>query len=95
MELFDEKSSLAKFTELFGPKLWNNTVVVVTQANALKADLEKEKEVNQALDIEEAFQERISEWRDKVRKRVEKVECIRKKKIKKLPILPAGYSRLP
>ena len=93
-ELFDEKSSLVKFTKLFGPKLWNHAVIVLTRANALEADLEEEKEIDPAINVEEAFKGRISEWSDKIRKELRNLG-VRKRKIKKLPILPAGTAISP
>lgn len=82
-ELFDDKSSLVKFTKLFGVKLWKNAVVILTLANALEAEYEDED------NVEEAFCDKIKEWETKIREELEKLG-VKKKRINKIPILPAG-----
>ena len=93
-ELFDEKSSLVKFTRLFGVELWNNAVIVLTQANALEANLEEERQLDSEIDVKEAFQEKITEWRQRIRKELQNMG-VRKKKVTKIPILPAGTAVSP
>ena len=89
-ELFDEKSSLVKFTRMFGNKLWDHAVIALTQANVLEAVLQEEMEMeDSSLDVEECFSQKIDEWREKIRKELRKLG-VKKKKVRKLPILPTG-----
>lgn len=93
-ELLDEKSSLVKFTKLFGPKLWKNAVVVLTYANALLAIYEEEREVDPRVDPNELFQETIDEWQTKIREELKKLK-VPNRTVKKVPILPAGVKVSP
>lgn len=97
-ELLDEKSSLKKFTELFGVKIWKNAVVVLTFANALLSDFEEKKEVNdnadRSIDPKKLFKEKIEEWQSEVRGALREMK-VPNKIIKKVPILPAGSANRP
>ena len=93
-DLFDEKSSLVKFTETFGVKLWENSVVILTKANGFQAHLEVEKELDENLNVEKKFKEKVSKWKTRVHKELRKLG-VDKKHLKKLPVLPAGIAASP
>lgn len=70
-DLFDDKSSLVKFTKRFGPELWDKAVIILTKANALQALCEEAADDN--LDVEKAFCDRISTWKKQIRKHLTKL----------------------
>lgn len=92
-DLFDEKSSLVKFTEFFGIKrLWTNAVVVLTQANGIVAHYKEERFLDSKFNVEKAFEARITKWKDIVHHRLLKLGY---EKAKEVPVLPAGVAHLP
>ena len=94
-ELFDEKSSLLKFTKIFGKELWKKAVIVLTKANAIEADLIEENECDSDVNIEEEFIKKMHEWDARIRCELRKTLFISKKIARKVPILPAGTSISP
>ena len=92
-DLFDEKSTLHKFTELFGAKkLWKNAVVVLTKANGLVEDIAERIEAGEDINVEEEFKKKISMWEKKIHKEIIKLGY---KKAAKVPVVPAGSSVNP
>ena len=91
-EVIDEDSSLVKFTTLFGVSLWENSLIILTQANAIVADLEEEKEIDPSLDVEKQFQERLKEWQKALRSELKKLG-VSESVVKRIPILPAGAAK--
>ena len=91
-EVIDKDSSLVKFTALFGVSLWENSLIVLTQANAIIADLNEEKEVDPSVDVEKQFQERVKEWKKILRNELKKLG-VRESVVKRIPILPAGAAK--
>ena len=91
-DLFDAKSSLKKFTQLFGRKrLWKNAVVVLTHGNTYFEYL-KEIKTEKSEDVAVEFLRNISMWKKKVRKNIKKLGY---RKAKKVPVMPAGIAKQP
>ena len=96
-DLFDEKSSLAKFTKIFGVELWKNAVVVLTLANVIEDDLIQKKKIEakndyNIIDVNTLFRDKVFEWKARVRAELTKLG-VNKKRASKVPVLPAGIFR--
>lgn len=97
-DLFDEKSSLTKFSELFGvKKLWKHAVVVLTHANCLLADIREDLEQESGEDVDQSiverkFAERVHMWKKKIRRRLKDLGF---KKANKVPVIPSGIAAKP
>ena len=91
-ELLGEKSSLVKFTKLFGPKLWENGVIAITQANRVVVDYKMKKKLNPSIDIDKSFQDRIDEWKKHIQTALTNAG-VEPSLVKEIPILPAGYAK--
>ncbi len=94
-EIVDEESSLLKFTELFGPKLWKNGIIVLTFCNGVVGDLEDEAKYKPDVKVEREFTKKIAEWSKKLREALLQRGAVDKKIVKKIPIVPAGIADSP
>ncbi len=91
IELFGERSSLLKYTEIFGLELWENAVVALTFSNKIEENLEEDAEVNSKkikIDVKGEFKKKIDEWETKIRSTLEKI--IDTGIAKRVPVLPTG-----
>ncbi len=90
IELTDDRSSLLKFTKLFGPKLWRNAVVALTFSNKIEDRCEEEAEIDPKINVEKEFKKKIEEWDTKIRSALGKK--MGKTSARRVPVLPAGHS---
>ncbi len=93
-EIVDEKSSLLKFTEVFGPELWKNGIIVLTFCNGVVEDLEEDAECDPDVDSEREFAKKIEEWRKIVHEALLR-QGVDKKIVKNIPVVPAGSACSP
>ena len=93
-EVVDENSSLVKFTKVFGVTLWEHSIIVLTQANALEADIIEQKEDDKNINVKEAFNDRISQWKLELHTRLRSLG-VPDNIIDDLPIVPAGTAASP
>ncbi len=97
VELSDEKSSLLRYTELFGPELWKYAVVALTFSNKIVIRCKEEAKINEKKDtdhdayVEREFKRKIDEWETKIRKALEKK--MDKETVSQIPVLPTGIAR--
>ena len=97
VELSDEKSSLLRYTELFGPELWKYAVVALTFSNKIVIRCKEEAKINEKKDtdhdayVEREFKRKIDEWETKIRKALEKK--MDKETVSQIPVLPSGIAR--
>lgn len=93
-EVIDDNSSLAKFNELFGSRLWKHTVIVLTQANVIADNLEEEREINPDINIERSFGEKVNEWSSTIKDRLRSLG-VDEKNVTETPIIPVGCMSYP
>ncbi len=91
-EICSENSSLIKFTELFGSKMWENGIVILTFCNAIVGDLKEKKEISPDIDIEKKFQERIASWKSLVHTALLH-KGVKEDTVKRIPVVPAGSAK--
>ena len=89
----DEKQTndlraIQKLTATFGPEWWENSIFVLTRANALEAVLKVKP------DLEKRFNGRIKDWRDRIHATLLK-EGVRKGIVNGIPVEPAGHIKKP
>ena len=90
LDLVNRKSSLIKFTKLFGVELWNNAIIVLTQANSIEVCLQEEAEHDPNFDVTTEFKCRIDEWKKEIHETLEKAGVY-----KTVPIALAGAAASP
>ena len=91
-EVFYEKSSLAKFTDTLGVNLWEQAVVVLTQANCIEANLVEEKKKNDSIDVSESFRTKVYQLKTRVREDLKELTNLDSVRV---PVLPAGINNNP
>lgn len=78
-----------KFTRIFGSKLWENPVIVLTKANCVEEGFKEDQEIDPSVSIKEKFEARMSEWKENTQRIAQYFGC-QQGHSKKVPILPAG-----
>ena len=91
-ELLGGKSSLVKFTKIFGPKLWENGVIAITQANRVVVDYKIKKKSDPSIDIDKLFQDRMDEWKKHIKTALINAE-VKENEVNEIPILPVGWKK--
>ena len=86
-----KKSAVTIVTEAFGRDIWQKTMFVLTYANVFKSDL-KDKMLgsDSKISLDEAFENRIDEWRSKIQQTLEK-NGVDPAVVKNILVKPAGY----
>ena len=85
-----KKSAVTIVTEAFGRDIWKNTMFVLTYANVFKRDLETTLGSDSEISLEQAFENRIDEWRSKIQQTLEK-NSVDPAIVKNILVKPAGY----
>ena len=85
-----KKSAVTIVTETFGQDIWKNTMFVLTYANVFKRDLETTLEADSKMSLNQAFEDRIGEWRTKIQQALEK-NGVDPSVVKDILVKPAGY----
>ena len=67
-----KKSAVTIVTEAFGRDVWKNTMFVLTYANVFKRNLEMTLGSDSKTTLEQAFEDRIGEWRSKIQQALQK-----------------------
>ncbi len=95
IELSDERSSLLRYTELFGPELWKYSVVALTFSNKIVNHYKEEAKIGKKKDadayVEREFKRKIDEWETKIQRALKKK--MDRETVEKVPVLPAGLAR--
>lgn len=89
--------SMCKLTDKLGKEVWNNSVFVLTCANQFISKTRSTMVINDAtnMKVKEAFDERLEEWKARVRECLQKKLHLSPETIQKMPILPAGRKQFP
>ncbi len=85
--LREENSSLLQITDALSPEVWRKCLVVLTYGNVLEHRFRLDRQ-----NVEEAFVERIREWKKKVQEGLEYAN-VHEEIIKKIQVVAAGHHR--
>jgi len=93
-----DESAITKLTKAFGPEIWNNVVFVLTYAmltyaNYLQNRLKIKSNPN-GKELENQFEARISQWKEKIQGALRKVQ-VAESLITNINIVAAGHYRKP
>ena len=80
--------AIQKLTATFGHNWWENSIFVLTRANALESALKVKP------NLEKRFNERIRDWRERIHATLLK-EGVRKDIVDEIPVEPAGHIKKP
>ena len=88
-----DMESMNKLTKTLGPEIWENAVVVLTQANteiASMADM-----IDHHESVEEKFNERLIQWKSAIMQHIKDKVELSAEVAENVQILPAGRIELP
>lgn len=88
-----DESAITKLTKAFGPEIWNNAVFVLTYANYLQNRLKIKSNPN-GKELENQFEARISQWKEKIQGALRKVQ-VAENLISNINVVAAGHYRKP
>ena len=87
-EQISDLRAMQQLTATFGQEWWENSIFVLTRANALEAMLSVKP------DLEKRFNDRLREWKDRIHEALLK-EGVSKEVVDEIPVEPAGYIKKP
>ena len=84
--------AIRKLTETFWPIWWDNSIFVMTHANAFEAELEARCTDEKM--VEEEFKSKMRSWKEEIRNALLRVG-VSESIANKVPVKPAGHSSQP